>query len=324
MKLVVAVATLLQMAMLLLLPYLSPRPIFFGVRTGLEFRRSPSGRKVLVQYWVQVIGWAVLGMVLLWSPVPAGVAAMLPMVMSLGAFFRAYFQVRPHATSAPEVREADLDTTRRVFPRWSWLALPPFAIPLAAMQYLRAHWDDIPERFAVHFGATGEADRWTDKSEQSVFAPLWFSVGMLFLFLLLFAAILIGSRKSVRPSAIPGIFVVVMYLIAFLFTAIGLTPLVRFPPATYMGVTLAFVAAVIVIGYRRNADPNAPVEATPEECWTLGTFYKNANDPAIFVQKRVGFGYTINLGNVWSYVVMGGFALGMMALAFFLKWSAGG
>jgi uncharacterized membrane protein len=84
---------------------------------------------------------------------------------------------------------------------------------------------------------------------------------------------------------------------------------------------LAFVAAALVVGYRRNADPSAPVEPTPEECWTLGAFYRNSNDPAIFVQKRVGFGYTINFGNVWSYVVLGGFALGMMALALFLKWS---
>jgi uncharacterized membrane protein len=37
------------------------------------------------------------------------------------------------------------------------------------------------------------------------------------------------------------------------------------------------------------------------------------------VQKRIGFGYTINLGNVWSYVVLGGFALGMIALAVFLE-----
>jgi uncharacterized membrane protein len=323
MKPMLAAATLLQMAIMMLLPYLSPRPIFFGVRTGVEFRQSPSGRKILAQYWAQVIAWAVVGVVLLWSPVPVGVGAMLPIVMSLVAFVRAYFQARPHARQAPEVREADLDATRLVFPRWSWLALPPFAIPLAAMQYLRAHWDEIPARFAVHFNAAGEPNRWAEKSERSVFAPLWFSMGMLLLFLFLFAAILIGSRKSVRPSAIPGIFVVVMYLMAFLFTAVGLMPLVQVPPAAFMVVTLAFVAAALVIGYRRNADPNAPVEATPEECWTLGTFYRNANDPAMFVQKRVGFGYTINFGNVWSYVVLGGFALGMMALAFYLKWSVG-
>jgi uncharacterized membrane protein len=81
---------------------------------------------------------------------------------------------------------------------------------------------------------------------------------------------------------------------------------------------------VLVWAYRRNSDSNAPLEVTPDECWTLGGIYKNPNDPAIFVQKRVGFGYTINFGNVWSYVVMGGFTAGMIALAAFMRWAMAG
>jgi uncharacterized membrane protein len=309
------------------LPYLSPRPIYFGVRTGVEFRESPAGRKIRLQYWAQLLLWCAIAVLALgglalpeWA---VAIAVMLPMAMSFVSFVWAYFQTRPHALQTPEVHEADLTSAGQGLPRWSWLALPPFAIPFAAMQYLRAHYAEIPARYPVHFNAAGEPTRWVDKSERAVFAPLWFSQGMLLLFFLLFLAVLIGSRKSVRPSAIPGIFVVVMYLLAILFTGIGLAPLVQLPPFAFIGVTIPFVAGAIVIGYRRNANPNAPVEATPDECWTLGSFYVNANDPAIFVQKRVGFGYTINLGNVWSYVVLGGFMLGMVALAMFLKWSEG-
>jgi uncharacterized membrane protein len=81
-----------------------------------------------------------------------------------------------------------------------------------------------------------------------------------------------------------------------------------------IGLALSYVTAALVYGYRRNADPRATVESTPDECWTLGSFYRNANDPAIFVQRRIGLGYTVNLGNVWTYVVLGGFILGMAAL----------
>jgi uncharacterized membrane protein len=327
MKPMLIVAMLLQAVIMLVLPYLSPRPIFFGVRTGSDFRRSEQGRKICTQYWVQVLMWAAVSLALLLGiggirDTALGLAALLPIVMSLAAFVRAYFQARPYVLQEPAVREAEL-APQQGLPRWSWLALPPFLFPFAAMQYLRVHWDEIPARYPVHFNAHGEANRWVDKSERAVFAPLWFSLGMLLMFLLLFVAVLIGSRKSVRPSALPGIFVVAMYLIAFLFTAVGLLPVVQVPPAALIGVTMGFVAAAAVIGYRRNADPKAPVEATPDECWTLGSFYVNANDPAIFVQKRIGFGYTINLGNVWSYIVMGGFTLGMIALAMFLKWSQG-
>lgn len=322
MKPILAVAAVLEAIIMMVLPYISPRPIFFGVQTGVEFRESAEGRKVRWQYWAQVIAWGLIGAVLSLSTSTLGMAAMLPIVMSFAAFLRAYFQVRPHARES-EVREADLTAAAQGIPRWAWLALPPFALPLALMPYLRAHWDAIPIRYAVHFNAAGEADRWVDKSERAVFAPLWFAEGMLLLFLLLFVAVLLGSRKSVRPSAIPGMFVVGMYLLAFVFTSVGLMPVMPVPPVATTGVTLACVAAAVVVGYRRNANTNAPVEATPNECWTLGSFYVNANDPAIFVQRRVGFGYTINLGNVWSYVVLGGFTLGMIALAMFLKWSQG-
>jgi uncharacterized membrane protein len=320
MKWILVVAILLEAAVMMLLPYLSPRPLYFGVRTGVAFRESEAGRRVRTQYWLLVMASAAIGVAWLLAASTMSYVAMLPIVLSLAAFVRAYFEVRPHALRAPEIREAEL-TDEPALPRWTWLALPPFAIPLALLQYLRAHWGEIPARYPVHFNLAGEPDRWAEKSERAVFGPIWFTEGMLLLFLMLLLAMLLGSRRRVRPTAVPGIFVAVMYLMAFVDTSIGLGPIVQIPAVAIIGVTIVFVGAALVIAYRRNADPDAPVEATPEECWTLGSFYVNSNDPAIFVQKRVGFGYTVNLGNMWSYVVLGGFALGMFALAMLLKWA---
>jgi len=50
----------------------------------------------------------------------------------------------------------------------------------------------------------------------------------------------------------------------------------------------------------------------------------NPGDRAVFVQKRIGFGYTINCGNVWSYPVLGGFTLGAIGLAAWLRWAVRG
>jgi hypothetical protein len=52
---VLMAAMLLEAAIMMLLPYLSPRPIFFGVHTGVEFRRRTEGRRILKQYWAQVL-----------------------------------------------------------------------------------------------------------------------------------------------------------------------------------------------------------------------------------------------------------------------------
>ena len=326
---ILMVTVVLEGAILLLLPDLTPSQMFFGVRTGAAFRKTDFARGVRRSYRLQVLAWLVLSLVvqIAGGSLPeglAGGAAMIPFLGAAIAFARAYFQVRPHTGPAPAIREADLASRTPDLPRWSWLALPPFAIPLAAMLYVRAHWDEIPARFPVHFNGAGEPNRWAERSERTVFAPFWFSEGLLLLFGLLLVAMLLGSRKMTRPTAVPGVIVVAMYMMSVFFVAVGLTPLWQPPPAAFPVVTAAFVVGAMVWAYRRNSDPNAPAEPTPDECWTLGSIYINRNDPALFVQKRIGYGYTINLGNVWTYVVFGGFTLGMFALAFFLGWGMGG
>jgi uncharacterized membrane protein len=41
----------------------------------------------------------------------------------------------------------------------------------------------------------------------------------------------------------------------------------------------------------------------PGGAWR-GPFYSNPDDPALFVPKRYGIGYTLNFGNGWSWVVL--------------------
>jgi uncharacterized membrane protein len=46
-----------------------------------------------------------------------------------------------------------------------------------------------------------------------------------------------------------------------------------------------------------------PRERSGVEFWR-GVFYINPDDPALFVPKRYGIGYTLNFGNRWSWFVM--------------------
>ena len=50
----------------------------------------------------------------------------------------------------------------------------------------------------------------------------------------------------------------------------------------------------------------------PEDGWK-GIFYYKPDDPALFVPKRYGIGYTLNFGNSWSWVVLA-LILAMVAL----------
>lgn len=42
-----------------------------------------------------------------------------------------------------------------------------------------------------------------------------------------------------------------------------------------------------------------------QDHWKLGVFYVNPDDPAIFVKKRFGIGYTVNFAHPKSWIVLG-------------------
>ena len=71
-------------------------------------------------------------------------------------------------------------------------------------------------------------------------------------------------------------------------------------------VLLLGVLAVLVSIFAGTQKP------PPENGWK-GIFYYNPNDPALFVPKRYGIGYTLNFGNPWSWVVLA-LILAMVAL----------
>jgi uncharacterized membrane protein len=244
-----------------------------------------------------------------------------PLLIGLGGFVRTHLSVKSHALPSQQVQVAEVDAADERVPLWAALAAPPFAIPVAAMFYLRDRWSEIPARYPVHFGANGQPNRWVTKSERAVYAPLWFAEGLLLLMLLLSVSMILGSRRSARQNGIPQLIVAVMYAVALLFSAIGIGPLVKIPAMAMATATVAFVLATLIYSYRRMSQPGTLVESTPDECWSLGGIYSNPNDPALFVQKRIGYGFTVNFANPWSWAVLGGFFAGIAALSGYLIWA---
>jgi uncharacterized membrane protein len=60
-------------------------------------------------------------------------------------------------------------------------------------------------------------------------------------------------------------------------------------------------------------------DATPDYAWKVGgLFYFNRNDPAIWVEKRVGLGYTLNIGNSGAWLLIGMMFLPIIAARLFL------
>ena len=54
-------------------------------------------------------------------------------------------------------------------------------------------------------------------------------------------------------------------------------------------------------------------DATPDHAWKVGgLFYFNPHDPAIWVEKRFGLGYTLNMGNSRAWLLIIGMMLAPM------------
>ena len=58
---------------------------------------------------------------------------------------------------------------------------------------------------------------------------------------------------------------------------------------------------MVVMGatYLRRSERGQPGRGggTPDECWKFGIVYVNRDDPALWVEKRTGLGYTLNFGH---------------------------
>lgn len=76
-------------------------------------------------------------------------------------------------------------------------------------------------------------------------------------------------------------------------------PNLTFPPSVWIilaPILLLAALSLLLLLFARGQRP-------PEDAWK-GIFYSNPDDPAVFVPKRHGIGYTLNFGNPWSWLVL--------------------
>jgi uncharacterized membrane protein len=310
-----------------LAPYLTRREIFFGVTVSPGFRDGPLARKVSRRYAVEV--WllaAVAALLVATSPMPVVSGGML-LGLTIGAsvaFAKAWSSVRPHAAVPATIREAAIGP-RDGLPGGIAGQLAPFLILFAAAAYVALNWEDVPARFPTHWNLAGKADGWTAKSIPGVFRG--FAIGFVAC-----AGLLFTSYAVVHWTRLPRVTGHVgrqyrrvrrinllaqlawAYLLALLMAwttvvamfsenarELSLPLVIRIAPFA-----LVIVGTLVIRVVRRTAILDGPPigDTTPDSSWILGRLYFNRADPTLFVERRMGLGYTLNLGNPWSWVVM--------------------
>jgi len=326
-NLIFAIAMVLISACTLALPELSPARFLFGVRVGARFRKSEPARQARRVYYAHDITGILLTIAI---AAAAGLShigiwylvVIVPEIFAGIGYMRANRSLRPFA-APPElasVREADLSLEPDRLPRWMLLALPPFVLPVAGALWVNAHWSEIPARVPIHYGPDGQPNGWTTRTPLHLYGWFIFITGILVLLLAMSIVGYYGARRSPGRRTMLAMMIAVMYPMSLIFSSIGVWVAHHYPIWITLAVLPPFIAAMFWWNHKRSRDPQPPADTTPDECWSVGDVYSNPNDPALFVPKRMGYGYTINFGNPAGKWVFAGFFTGIGLMVGFLFW----
>jgi uncharacterized membrane protein len=327
--------------MFLLYPRIARRGLLFGVYVGEERSGGEKARQITRSWQVGIVLWTIasvgLGLAVFArfrTPMAAVVAPLLLVVGYVVLYLRAYFRARAMAVEGPPAAVAVLDVAEAPS------MLPLFVLALGiiggtfAISYAAMHYNDLPARVPTHFGLSGKPDAWRPKSFWTVMLlPLFtliMGVGMAGVAFLVARAkravrfpqthISLEAQRRFRQAMTRFLSVLAVIVTGMLMTmsidsirvglglAEGLSPV-----GMALGIGIAVLALVGTLyficrygqgGARlERAAGNAPLTngLADNRYWVLGAFYVNKEDPSIFVERRFGFGYTINFGN-WKAV----------------------
>jgi len=343
----IAIITLIA-ALMFVMPAMVRPTLPLGVSVPQSRIAEPVVRTSVRRYRMALAGAWIVGIaltLLLYSPFPVA-ASIVPVlaVLVLGAL--AYVISRTAIIRAKDdgnwyqgvsVRlTADVSAdSAAAHPPFAWI-IAAVVILLAATAIGVAAYPHLPDPTPIHWNDAGHADGYAAKSVWSVFGSLMVGFGVI---VLLFACSFLvrlsptratptddpaqqdrrtALQRRLMSSLLGQLAVVISIQIGCLAVAGWLAPGapgLMVAGAIVLVVLLLVVLIVFVVRYRRavaswSASPQTSRADAPDDdrYWRGGMVYINRNDPAVFVPKRFGVGWTVNLGSV------GGIALGILLL----------
>jgi uncharacterized membrane protein len=244
------------------------------------------------------------------------------MMVALAAWLLAHGRARAYAIPPSDVRVASLVPRDTSLPGGALLAVGPFAILLATALLVYTYRDDLPDGpgTITSFLALGGvyvammltmAVSLARRTRQIAVDGPAAAAEQRFRRVNVLVLVLVGYAVAIQLSA-----TTVESIPAFGDTLSGRVGFVLLPLMLFnFGVT--FWMFRVGQGGQRAVAPSARQEfhgdATPDRAWKVGgLFYFNPRDPAIWVENRVGVGYTLNLGNSRAWLLIIGMMLAPM------------
>lgn len=337
---ILALVLVVITTLLLLMPSLTRRDILFGVTVPPNTRDTAEGQTIIQRYRLGVLVLAVIqasGLALVWALAPARFWAsigivVIPLVLVLLPdipYLLAWRASRALASAAPP--SAAPAPSAGPHPRrygdylpLVWEALPLALIALTA-SYLAMTYAAAPAIIPTHFDAAGNPNAYSHKSIGSYFMLVWTQV---FLYALITFLSVFTVHAKAQPTAADETFRLRMlrYLFGTKTLLIALMGLLAYAVAqsalsghadinwviwALMGGVVLVLGGAIWLGVttgqggsRLSGNGQNATDRIDDRYWKLGGIYANPNDPAIFVERRFGLGWTINVGNPRALLVL--------------------
>jgi uncharacterized membrane protein len=300
------------------LPQFTRPDVFFAVTVDPAFRTTVSARRIIRDYrialWCSAIAAGIFFSVLH----RAGAAFIIDVVGNCVARVVSRRRTLIHATTHATPIEVDLSAPKERLPGGLLAALLPFVALVSVGLWAVPHMDRLPNRVPVRWGLYGP-NRWVMTSPRAIIGLL--AVHALICLWLAASAwgVLHWSRRvcaSGPAAAAERQFrrrTVLSMLTAEYFTILPPVFGLLQAPALAMQVwsvallltVLSFVISLMRAGQggtRLSAAVQAPIgDRTADARWIGGLIYFNPTDPALFVEKRMGVGWSLNFGNPWSW-----------------------
>lgn len=199
----------------------------------------------------------------------------------------------------------------------------------------------MPDMIPIHADLTGAQVTYAPKTPASVFGMTLGTEAVLAAVFTLTHPIIIHAKRPTDPSApatsslayalylraqtifllAVGVVLTAVLGVAFMLSSAGIFTM------SQAGAAILFACVLIVVGcialslvygqngtrlFARMAD-GAALPDDDDEHWKLGTFYLNRDDAALFVPKRFGIGWTMNLARPGAWAALA--AILLIALA---------
>lgn len=326
-----------------LMPALVRSTLPFGVRIPLARAQEPAIAEAVRDYrrLVLIGGVLVLAVFLaltlaLGQPFLLSLGIFAALILGWIAYYRAHRQL---ATRKARERWYEglrqriaVDTARRSAPPafpLVWL-LPAVAIAVLTLALGLWRYPALPATLVLHYRADGTPDRFGAKSVWSAFEMVVVQWAVTALLLIL-AAVSGRFRADLDIEALDqsvaqhrrmvGVMQRTLLLLAtgVALTFLGVSALV-WGLLSATGPTLALLTIVPILGIvgalllivrATTAQATAPrsnsggyVNRDDDACWRGGMFYTNRDDPALFVPKRFGIGWTINFAQPAAWLML--------------------